>query len=279
MRLSRIGQPWLQLGWAEPRKSKPAFLSLSASEHIFAAPSSAPCPPHHHCLPAGHVDFSSEVTAALRITDGALVVVDCIEGVCVQTETVLRQVRWGGGLGRASAAAVPAVLRLTGLLLLVGHPAAGWASRCCLGIPLLPLHPPTPLPCPFPLPPTTWPQALGERIRPVMTVNKIDRCFLELMLDPEEAFLSFRRVVENANVIMATYADDALGDTQVRAAGVGSVGWACCAGWAVCVVGVLRGVCPWASAAVCAAVWPWLAAAPRSRSAGLADSSNDRQQI
>ncbi|KAL4421827.1 hypothetical protein ABPG77_001616 [Micractinium sp. CCAP 211/92] len=96
----------------------------------------------------GHVDFSSEVTAALRITDGALVVVDCIEGVCVQTETVLRQ-------------------------------------------------------------------ALGERIRPVMTVNKIDRCFLELMLDPEEAFLSFRRVVENANVIMATYADDALGDTQV----------------------------------------------------------------
>ncbi|XP_022039618.1 elongation factor 2 [Helianthus annuus] len=113
----------------------------------------------------GHVDFSSEVTAALRITDGALVVVDCIEGVCVQTETVLRQ-------------------------------------------------------------------ALGERIRPVLTVNKMDRCFLELQVDGEEAYQTFQRVIENANVIMSTYEDPLLGDVMVHpekgtvAFSAGLHGWA-----------------------------------------------------
>jgi len=89
----------------------------------------------------GHVDFSSEVTAALRVTDGALVVVDCVSGVCVQTETVLRQ-------------------------------------------------------------------AIAERIRPVLFMNKMDRALLELQLDQEDLFLTFQRVVENVNVIIATYADD-----------------------------------------------------------------------
>jgi hypothetical protein len=60
-----------------------------------------------------------------------------------------------------------------------------------------------------------FPQALVERIRPVLTVNKLDRCFLELMLDGEEAYNGFRRTMESANVIMATYADELLGDTQV----------------------------------------------------------------
>jgi elongation factor 2 len=97
----------------------------------------------------GHVDFSSEVTAALRVTDGALVVVDCIEGVCVQTETVLRQ-------------------------------------------------------------------AIAERIKPVLFVNKLDRVFLELNTDPEEGYQNFRNAVESANVVIATYQDDVLGDIQVK---------------------------------------------------------------
>jgi len=89
----------------------------------------------------GHVDFSSEVTAALRVTDGALVVVDCVSGVCVQTETVLRQ-------------------------------------------------------------------AIAERIKPVLFMNKMDRALLELQLEKEDLYLTFQRIVENVNVIIATYADD-----------------------------------------------------------------------
>jgi len=96
----------------------------------------------------GHVDFSSEVTAALRVTDGALVVVDCIEGVCVQTETVLRQ-------------------------------------------------------------------ALTERIKPVVVINKIDRALLELQVDKESLFQTFSRTIETCNVIISTYHDQALGDVQV----------------------------------------------------------------
>lgn len=45
----------------------------------------------------GHVDFSFDVSTAVRLCDGALVLIDVVEGVCAQTHAVLRQA-WKEGI-------------------------------------------------------------------------------------------------------------------------------------------------------------------------------------
>merc|ERR1711959_557298 len=74
-------------------------------------------------------------------------------------------------------------------------------------------------------------QALQERVKPCLFVNKVDRCILELMMEPEEMYSKFRKAVEDVNVINATYNDELMGDNQVGpekgtvAFGSGLHGW------------------------------------------------------
>lgn len=57
-------------------------------------------------------------------------------------------------------------------------------------------------------------QALGEKIKPVLFVNKIDRGILELQVEGETMYQNFQRVIENANVIISTYEADDMGEGQ-----------------------------------------------------------------
>lgn len=51
-------------------------------------------------------------------------------------------------------------------------------------------------------------QAIAERIKPVLMMNKMDRALLELQLEPDELYQTFQRIVENVNVIISTYGED-----------------------------------------------------------------------
>jgi len=59
-------------------------------------------------------------------------------------------------------------------------------------------------------------QALAERVKPVLIVNKLDRAILELQHEPEQTYQTLCRVIETVNVIISTFEDQRLGDCQVR---------------------------------------------------------------
>ncbi len=87
----------------------------------------------------GHIDFSGAVTRSLRAVDGALVVVDAVEGPMTQTETVLMQ-------------------------------------------------------------------ALRERVKPILFINKVDRLIKEIKLTPEDIQRKFAKIIMRVNGLIEKYA-------------------------------------------------------------------------
>ena len=87
----------------------------------------------------GHIDFSGAVTRSLRAVDGALVVVDAVEGPMTQTETVLMQ-------------------------------------------------------------------ALRERVKPILFINKVDRLIKEIKLTPHEIQKRFAKILLRVNNLIEKYA-------------------------------------------------------------------------
>jgi elongation factor 2 len=87
----------------------------------------------------GHIDFSGAVTRSLRAVDGALVVVDAVEGPMTQTETVLMQ-------------------------------------------------------------------ALRERVKPLLYINKVDRLIKEIRLTAQAIQTKFAKIISRVNNLIERYA-------------------------------------------------------------------------
>ncbi len=93
----------------------------------------------------GHVDFGGDVTRAMRAIDGTILLVDAVESVMPQTETVLRQ-------------------------------------------------------------------ALKERVRPCLFINKVDRLLKELKLTPDKMQERFLKIITHVNKLISQLAEPEYGE-------------------------------------------------------------------
>ncbi|MDD5331574.1 MAG: elongation factor EF-2 [Candidatus Nanoarchaeia archaeon] len=104
----------------------------------------------------GHVDFGGDVTRAMRAVDGAIVLVDAVEGMMPQTETVLKQ-------------------------------------------------------------------ALRERVKPVLFINKVDRLIKEVKLTPEQMSERFIRIITDVNRFIQSIAPEEFKDKWIANVQAGAV--------------------------------------------------------
>ena len=113
----------------------------------------------------GHVDFTGKVTRALRVIDGAVVVIDAVEEIMAQTEIVTRQ-------------------------------------------------------------------ALEERVKPVLFINKVDRLITELQLDQEQIQKKLDHIINTFNDLIELYAEKPFKDQWKINANQGNVAFgAALHGW------------------------------------------------
>ncbi|MDD5177810.1 MAG: elongation factor EF-2 [Candidatus Nanoarchaeia archaeon] len=104
----------------------------------------------------GHVDFGGDVTRAMRAVDGAIVLVDAVEGMMPQTETVLKQ-------------------------------------------------------------------ALRERVKPVLFINKVDRLIKEVKLTPEQMSERFMKIITDVNKYIQSVAPDEFKEKWIANVQAGAV--------------------------------------------------------
>ncbi|MEM3883428.1 MAG: GTP-binding protein, partial [Methanothrix sp.] len=115
----------------------------------------------------GHVDFGGHVTRSMRAVDGVVLVVDPVEVVMPQTETVLRQ-------------------------------------------------------------------ALKEKAKPVLFVNKVDRLLTELRLTPEQTFERLLKLINDINKLISQFAPEEFAEKWQVSVEKGSVAFGSAAKkWAI----------------------------------------------
>ena len=113
----------------------------------------------------GHVDFTGKVTRALRVIDGAVVVVDAVEEIMAQTEIVTRQ-------------------------------------------------------------------ALEERVRPVLFINKVDRLITEMQLNEEQIQKKLDHIISSFNDLIELYCEEPFKNQWKVDASLGNVAFgAALHGW------------------------------------------------